>query len=186
MSIQFYFTPSLGTFYILVLVACIASAVQYRMISSRRSDGTVFTCGQLVGQLLMSLVSAYFVASALVGRLLGFHTLPQGFHVDVFKDPFAVFRGALDFMNIFHPQTVLVDEGLGLISWLFTLDAYILLVCSIMILVFFIWVTPLTAFYLVSSVWFVLRSFVQHFAEKSCGCHRNRLQPSHDLEPQVQ
>lgn len=186
MSAPFYFTSGLTIFYILVLGACLVSWAQYRIISANRTDGTVVNCVQNCAHLILSLFTSYLVASALLGRLLWVSLVPQGFHVDVFNDPFAIFRNSLEFMHTFHPQNVLVEEGLGVISWIFTLDTYILLACSLMVVLFFIWVTPLTAFYLVSSLWFTLKSACQHFVGKSCGCPRNRIESLINKEATVQ
>ncbi|MGP4994543.1 hypothetical protein [Glutamicibacter ardleyensis] len=180
MSINHYLTPDMIFFYVLMIIACVASWAQHRTISSARQPGAVVTCGQQVFHLLASLVTSYFVASALIGRFIGLKLSSQGFHVDP-ADPFAVFRNAGEFMHKFHPQNILVDEGLGILSWIFTADSYLILIGFALTLMFFIWVTPLTAFYLVSSVWFTVGSLVSHIFRKSCGCHKNKV----ETKPQV-
>lgn len=181
MSIVHYLTQDMMLFYALMLVACLISWWLHRVIGSARARGTVVTCGQHVLHLLLSVVSAYSVLSALIGRPVGFKDAPQAFHIDS-NDPFAVFRHSSDFMHEYHPQKILVEEGMGALSWVFTLDTYLLLICFVLTLVFFIWVTPLTAFYLISSVWFTLGSLISHVFTKSCGCHRNKVEPAYEAQ----
>ncbi|MGP5048088.1 hypothetical protein [Glutamicibacter ardleyensis] len=182
MNIFHYLTQDRILFYVFMLVACFISWWLHRVIGSARARGIVVTCGQHVLHLLLSAVAAYSVLSALIGRPIGFKDAPQAFHVDV-KDPFAVFRQAFDFMHEYHPQTILVDEGMGGISWLFTVDTYLLLIFFAMTLVFFVWVTPLTVFYLISSLWFTMGSLLGHVFTKSCGCHRNKVETAAQATP---
>ncbi|MGP5523350.1 hypothetical protein ACTXM3_08625 [Glutamicibacter arilaitensis] len=176
MKINHYMTPDVVFFFGLVFVACLIAWWLHRAIGSFRSRGLAVSCGQHVLHLLLSVFAGFAVLSALLGRPAGFHNPPQGYQFDLQK-PFELFHRGVDFMYEYHPQKILVEEGLGGLSWVFNLDTYLLLAWFVLLLWFFLWVTPLTAFYLVSSVWYTLSSLGKHVFTKSCGCHLNKVDP---------